>query len=213
MSTDLSIKVFIVDDHHLIIEGLKTIFENQDDIDLVGSAVSGDACLNFFKTDTADVVLMDINLPDTDGINLCEEILKQCPSTKIIGLSTSHQRSYVSKMMANGARGYLLKNSNISEIREAIRQVNKGNIFFSKDAGEALYKIPASEEGTQMLTLREKEILNLVSQGLSTPKIANKLFISELTVDTHRRNLMAKLKVKNAAALIKLAIEKELICL
>lgn len=206
------IRIFIVDDHGLIIEGLRSALKNLPDIEFAGSALDGRSCLGFFKEHTADVVLMDINLPDMSGIDLCAELLKIHPGMKILGLSTFNQRSYVSKMMENGARGYILKNAGIEEIRDAVRQAHKGHIFMSKEAGDALYKVQStSSDDIPPLTRREKEILKFIAEGMTAPQIADKLFVSQLTVESHRRNLMAKLKAKNTAVLIKVAMEKELL--
>jgi len=206
------IRIYIVDDHGLIIEGLRSALKNIADIDFVGYALDGRSCLEFFKDHTADVVLMDINLPDTNGIDLCAELLKLHPEIKVLGLSTFNQRSYVSRMMENGARGYIIKNAGIDEIRDAVRQAHKGHIFMSKEAGDALYKVQSSSgEDVPPLTRREKEILKFIAEGLTAPEIAEKLFVSQLTVESHRRNLMAKLKAKNTAVLIKIAMEKELL--
>lgn len=206
------IRVFIVDDHKLIIEGLRASLETQSDIEVIGYAQDGNACRSYFKDNTADVVLMDISLPDTSGIDLCNEVLKLKPSVKIIALTTFTQRSYISKMMSQGARGYILKNTEVDEIREAVRQVYKGNIFLSKEAGDNLYQGDSREkEFLPPLTPRETEILKLVADGLTATEIAEKLFLSQLTVESHRRNIMAKLKAKNVAALMKIAMEHNLI--
>jgi DNA-binding NarL/FixJ family response regulator len=209
----MPIRVFIIDDHSLIIEGLRSALQNQSDIQVVGSASDGASCLTFFHDNACDVVLMDINLPDTNGIDLCKELLTDHPDLKILGLSTFSQRSYVSKMMENGARGYILKNTDIEEIREAIRQAYKGHIFISKEAGENLYKPQSVDESsdTPPLTRREKEVLKCIAEGLTAPEIAEKLFVSQLTIESHRRNVMAKLKAKNTAMLIKIAMDKSML--
>jgi DNA-binding NarL/FixJ family response regulator len=206
------IKIFIVDDHSLIAEGLRAAFMNEQDLEFVGSCLDGKSCFTFLSKNEVDVILMDVHLPDINGIDLCADVLKLYPVIKILGLSTSHQRTYVSKMMENGARGYILKNSRIDEIQEAVRQAYKGNIFLSKEAGNALYKTqPSSNDEIQLLTVREKEVLKYISEGFAAPKIADKMFISQLTVESHRRNLMAKLKAKNTALLIKIAMANNLI--
>jgi DNA-binding NarL/FixJ family response regulator len=210
--SEKTIRTFIVDDHGLIIEGLKSALKNAGDIDVAGSALDGKDCMEFFKTNQADVLLLDINLPDINGIELCAELLKLQPGLKILGLSTFNQRSYISKLMENGARGYILKNTGIEEICEAIRQVYKGHIFISKEAGDSLYKSQSAEEANDILPLtrREKEILKFLAEGLTAPEIGEKLFVSQLTIESHRRNIMAKLKAKNTAMLIKIAMERNL---
>ena len=210
--SEKNIRIFIVDDHGLIIEGLRSALKTEKDFEFAGYALDGRSCLEYFSTNTADVILMDINLPDISGIDLCAQLTKTHPDLKVLGLSTFNQRSYVSKMMENGARGYILKNAGIDEIREAVRQVHKGNIFLSKDAGDALYKLNSSTEDEDTpLTRREKEVLKFIAEGFTASEIAEKLFLSQLTIESHRRNLMAKLKAKNTAVLIKIAMEKKLI--
>ncbi|MBT1704633.1 response regulator [Chryseosolibacter indicus] len=209
----MAIRLFIVDDHSLIIEGLRSALQHEQDIEVVGHAVNAVSCRSFFEGNTADVVLMDINLPDGNGIDLCTDLLITHPYLKIIALSTFSQRSYVSKMMENGARGYILKNTDIVEIHEAIRQAYKGNIFISKEAGNTLYKPQSSNDADEVLPLtrREKEVLKFIAEGFTAPEIAEKLFVSQLTIESHRRNLMAKLKAKNTAVLIKIAMDRCLI--
>jgi DNA-binding NarL/FixJ family response regulator len=210
---DKKIKTYIVDDHALIIEGLKSALKEAENIEVCGSALTTKACLEYFQHQTADVLLLDINLPDGNGIDLCAELLKLRPSLKIIGLSIFNQRSYISKLMESGARGYIIKNTGIGEICEAIRQVSRGHIFISQEAGDALYKLPPQSDAddTPPLTRREKEILKFLAEGFTAPEIADKLFLSHLTIESHRRNIMAKLQAKNTAMLIKIAMERNLL--
>jgi DNA-binding NarL/FixJ family response regulator len=212
MSADQKIRVFIVDDHKLIIEGLRASLETESDIEVAGHAQTGNACRAFFTANTADVVLMDINLPDANGIDLCKDVLAQSPKARIIALTTFNEREYISKMMNQGARGYILKNTEVEEIREAVRQVYKGHVFLSKEAGDTLYSSNAAEtKSLPPLTPREVEILKLVADGMTAPEIAEKLFLSQLTVESHRRNIMAKVKARNIASLMKIAMDHNLI--
>lgn len=212
MSADQKIRVFIVDDHKLIIEGLRASLETESDIEVAGYAQNGNTCRAFFAANTADVVLMDINLPDVSGIDLCKDVLAQSPKARIIALTTFNEREYISKMMNQGARGYILKNTEVEEIREAVRQVYKGHIFLSKEAGDTLYSSNTAETKTlPPLTPREIEILKLVADGMTAPEIAEKLFLSQLTVESHRRNIMAKVKARNIASLMKIAMDHNLI--
>jgi DNA-binding NarL/FixJ family response regulator len=206
------IKVFIVDDHQLIIEGMRSSLSNETDIEVVGEAMNAAKALEFLSRNIVDVVLLDINLPDSNGIDLCKEIIRIQSEARILGLSTFNQRTYISRLMEYGARGYILKNTDIEEIKDAIRQVYKGNVFLSKEAGDALYKRkPGAEEDYPPLTRRELEILKFITEGLSAPETAEKLSLSQLTVESHRRNIMAKLKVKNVALLVNVAISKGLV--
>ena len=210
--SDKKIGVFIVDDHGLIIEGLRAALTDQPDMQIVGHAQDGKECLDYFEQQQADVALLDINLPDMNGIDLCEELLKRQPHLQVLGLSMFNQRSYVSKMLEKGARGYILKNAGVDEICVAIRQVAKGHLFISREAGDRLYKMKTlSGEELPPITRREREVLKLIADGLTAGEIAEKLFLSHLTIESHRRNLMTKLKAKNAAVLVRNAIENNLI--
>ncbi len=206
------IRVFIVDDHPVVIEGIHSLLQNEKGIEWAGHAMNAPSCLGFFVNNTADVVLMDISMPGMDGVELCAVMKEKYPGVFILGLSTFNQGLYIKKMMENGASGYILKNSSKEELLKAIHTVNKRNIYFSGEAGEALKEYQKSEK-TQLpeLSPREKEILGLIAEGYTNPQIAEKIFLSSFTVDSHRKNLLAKLNVKNTASLIKLAVEKKLI--
>lgn len=206
------IRVFIVDDHPVVIEGIHSILKNETDITWVGQAMNASSCMGFFVNNTADVVLLDINLPDTDGVTLCGMLKERYPEVFIVGLSTFNQGVYIRKIMENGASGYILKNSSRGELIKAIHVVYEGGIYFSAEAGDALMDYQKSEkQALPVLTSREKEILALIAEGYTNPQIAEKIFLSPFTVDSHRKNLLAKLDVKNTAALVRLAVEKKLI--
>ena len=205
------IKIFIVDDHQMIIEGLNSLLHNEDCIELVGSANSAERSLQFLKSHTCDVILMDINLPETSGIELCAMITKTYPLVKIIALSTFNQGSYVRNMMQSGANGYLLKNADKHEILKAIQTVINGNKYLTIEAEKALRYENDLQNKLPKLTKREKEVLNLVANGLTNHQISEKLFISTDTVDSHRKNLHSKLNVNNTAMLIKFATENHLL--
>jgi DNA-binding NarL/FixJ family response regulator len=204
----MAIRVFIVDDHPLVVEGLSSMLRNQSDIELVGYATNAASCQGFFLSQTADVILMDINLPDKNGIELCLIIKKICPSTHVIALSNFDQLSYVEKMKENGASGYLLKNTPQQELIEAIKTVviNEGYWKYLDTFASQL-----NDQHRPMLTRRETEVLTLIADGLTNVEIADKLFVSPSTVDSHRKNLISKLQVKNTAALVRFALENKLI--
>jgi DNA-binding NarL/FixJ family response regulator len=204
------IRVFIVDDHPLVQEGIRSLLNNEKGIEICGYAMTGQSCLGFFVNNTADVILMDINLPDMSGIELCAAVKTKYPGIMVLGLSTFNQGSYVNKMMENGASGYVLKNADKEELLEAIREVNKGKTYLSFEAGQAMRKDNSTEK-IPLITRREKEILMLIAEGNTNPAIAKKLFISPSTVDSHRKNLLAKMNMKNTASLIKFAMENKLI--
>lgn len=206
------IRVFITDDHPVVIEGILSLLKSEKDIEWAGQAMNAQSCLGFFVNNTADVVLMDISMPGMDGVELCKVMKEKYPGIMILGLSTFNQGLYIKKMMENGASGYILKNSSKEELIKAIHTVNGGGIFFSGEAGEALQEYQRSSmHELPVLTAREKEILELIAEGYTNPQIAEKIFLSSFTVDSHRKNLLAKLGVKNTASLIRLAVERKLI--
>ena len=202
------IKVFIVDDHYMVIEGIRSLLQNEKDIEWTGHAMNAASCLAFLKQQLPDVILMDINLPDQSGIELCKEVRLIYPSIFVIGLSTFNQQSFIQKMMDNGASGYVLKNATQKELMEAITTVAKGKSFLSDEASQALRK---DESFHIVLTRREKEVLELIAEGMTNAEIAKQLFIGVTTVDTHRKNLLAKFEAKNTASLVRIASQLHLI--
>lgn len=197
----MATKLFIVDDHYMVIEGIRSLIQ-QDGIEWIGHAMNATSCLAFLKNQLPDIILMDINLPDKSGIDLCKEVKEKYPSVFIIGLSTFNQQSFIEKMMANGASGYVLKNVSKEELIRAIEIVSKGKLFLSDEASQTLRK---SKEAAIVLTRREKEVLEMIAEGLTNNEVAQKLFISPSTVDTHRKNILIKFGVNNTAHLIKKA--------
>lgn len=204
----MATKVFIVDDHYMVIEGIRSLLQNEKYIEWAGHAMNAVSCLAFLQRQQPDVILMDINLPDKSGIELCKEVKEKYPYVFIIGLSTFNQQSFIQKMMDNGASGYVLKNATQEELMEAIKTVVKGKIYLSVEASQTLQK---NEATSIVLTRREKEVLELIAEGMTNNVIAQKLFISPTTVDTHRKNLLAKLEAKNTASLIRMATQLQLI--
>ena len=204
------IRVFIVDDHPLVQEGMQALLRDENEIEICGYAMTAGSCLGYFVNHTADVILMDIDLPDMNGIDLCREIKSKYPGIMVLGLSTFNQGSYITRMMQNGASGYVLKNADKKELLEAIREVSRGKTYLSFEAGQALRKESALPQ-VPLITRREKEILSLIAEGYTNPEIAEKLYVSSSTVDSHRKNLLAKLGVKNTASLVKFAVDHGLI--
>lgn len=211
MHNDNPIKIFLVDDHQMVIEGIKSLLQNEDSIELVGCATTADKCQQFFKMHTCDIILMDISLPDMNGIDLCNLITTKYPKVKVIALSTHNQGTYVRKMMESGATGYLLKNADKYEIIKAIQLVFKGQNYLTPEAEKALRYEKELQNKLPKLTKREKEVLELIVAGLTNIQISEKLFISIDTVDSHRKNLHTKLNVKNTAMLIKFASDNNLL--
>lgn len=204
----MATRIFIVDDHYMVIEGIRSLLQNEKGIEWCGHAMNAISCLAFLQQEQPDVILMDINLPDKSGIDLCKEVKEKYPSVFIIGLSTFNQQSFIQKMMDNGASGYVLKNATREELMEAITVVEKGKTYLSFEVSQTMKNKP---ENNIVLTRREKEVLELIASGMTNNEIAQKLFISSTTVDTHRKNLLAKFEVKNTALLIRMAAQKQLI--
>lgn len=202
-------KIFIVDDHYMVIEGIHSLLKHEKDIEWMGHAMNGESCHAFLRSRQPDVIFMDINLPDKSGIDLCKEVKEKYPSVFIIGLSTFNQQSFITRMMDNGASGYVLKNASKDELLVAIQTVLRGRTYLSHEAAMIADKKPV--ENAPVLTRREKEVLELIADGLTTQEIAAQLFISATTVDTHRKNLLVKLDAKNVAAMIKLASNLKII--
>jgi DNA-binding NarL/FixJ family response regulator len=204
----MAIKIFITDDHYMVIEGIRSLLQYEKNIEWMGHAMNANSCLAFLKNQQPDIILMDISLPDKNGIELCKEVKEKYPGIFIIGLSTFNQQSFIQKMMENGASGYVLKNASQVELMEAIQTVIKGKIYFSEEAAKTLHNII---KPNNKVSRREKEVLELIAEGLTTNEIAEKLFISMTTVDTHRKNLLSKFETKNTASLIHIATQLKII--
>ena len=212
MLTGKKISVAIVDDHLIVIEGLKTLLKEEENINVVDSFTNAESFTNFIKNNAVDVVLLDISLPDESGIDLCKKIKLISPNTKILALSNLSERSIILRMIQNGANGYLLKNVSSRELTSSIHKLMNGEIVFSELIKHIITN-PAEEELKDIprLTRRELEILKLIAKGKTTQEIADQLFVSPLTIETHRRNLMAKFQAKNAAELIMAAARDKFI--
>ncbi len=202
-------RIFITDDHYIIVEGIRSLLQYEKGIEWMGHAMNAASCLAFLQQQQPDVILMDINLPDMSGIDLCKEVKARYPAVHIVGLSSFNQQSFIQKMMDNGASGYVLKNATCEELLDAIETVMSDGKFLSLEAAATIKKNEDSK--IPILTRREKEVLILIAEGMTNHEIADKLFISTTTVDTHRKNLLAKFAVKNTATLIRLASQYKLV--
>ncbi len=206
------IRLFVIDDHPVVINGIKQAFHQHEQIEYVGSALHADEALAWLKDNAADVLLLDVNLPGKDGIELCKVIRKQFPDVKIIGLTTFSQASFIAGMLRNGANGYLFKNASEAELSKAILTVHAGKRYLSDEVSEKLISKATQQFSgksgfSPKLTRREKEVLELIMEECATQEIADRLFLSVSTVETHRMNLYAKLDAKNVAGLVKNAIK------
>jgi DNA-binding NarL/FixJ family response regulator len=208
------IRIIIADDHQLFRNGLRMLLEASPEFEITGEASNGEEFLKILRNCTADIVLMDINMPEMDGVEATRRGLKLCPSLAVIALSMYGEEEYYYKMVDAGAKGFLLKDSDISEVKEAILTVRKGGSFFSQELlYHVIQKIKHRETETKSANLskREKEILMKICEGYSNQEIAESLFISKRTVDKHRANLLGKTNSKNTASLILFAIKNKLI--
>ena len=204
------IRVFIIDDHQMILEGIHSLLQEERDIEWIGCAKLPGELMAFLKNSQPDVLLMDINLPQKSGLDLCKEVKEKYPAIQIIGLSTSDQVSVIKKMRENGASGFLLTDASKQEIITALQEVTQGREYVSFSVAEALKKSMPNDQ-LPVLTKREKQILELIAEGLTNHEIAARLFLNSTTVDSHRKNMLTKFNVKNTAALIKLAMTNHLI--
>lgn len=202
------IKLFIVDDHYMIIEGITSMFQYEETVEIIGHAKDARSCMAFLQRLLPDVILLDINLPDKSGIEICLDIKRLYPSVKIIALSTFNQNSYIQNMLENGASGYLLKNTTKTEMLEAMQVVLKNKQYMSKEAAESIKNM---DRDRPVITRREKEILKLLANGMTSFEIGQQLFISPTTVDTHRKHLLKKFNANNTAILIKNATQYDFI--
>ena len=193
----------------MIVEGIRSLLQHEKSIEWMGHATNATSCLAFLEAQQPDVILMDINLPDMSGIDLCKKVKLLYPAIHILGLSSFNQQSFIQKMMDNGASGYLLKNATREELMEAIETVMVDGKYMSIEATATMKK--NEDAKIPILTRREKEVLGLIAEGLTNHEIGDKLFISTTTVDTHRKNLLAKFAVKNTATLIRMAAQYQMI--
>ena len=206
------IKVLIVDDHNLVLEGLCSLLASHEEVKVVAAVDSGKKGLAYLKENPVNIVLLDINLPDIKGMEVCEIIDSKFPNAKVIALSTYNSRSIVNQMISNGAKGYLLKNVGTEELKKAVVTVAEGGCYYDAEIQKTMADtIFNTMHQPPRLTKREKQIIKLIVEGKTTANIADELFISPLTVETHRRNIMKKLKISNVAALVRVAMDKMLI--
>lgn len=202
------ISVIIIDDHPLVLNGFEFILKNTSTIKLRGSFNSAEDSFEFLATEAVDVVLMDINMPEMNGIDATEIIKKKYPNTQIIAISNHNDESIALRMLKAGAMGYLLKNVSTDELIEGIKAVVRGERVLSK---EMSFILNNKKDHIPSVSQREREVLTLMAQGHTTAKIGEQMFISPLTVESHRRNLLQKFGVANTASLIHKATEMKYI--
>ncbi|HJY64358.1 MAG TPA: response regulator transcription factor [Ignavibacteria bacterium] len=215
-------KILIVDDHEVVRDGLRNILLSLENISIAGEAGNGEDAIKLYGSVKPDLVIMDISMPGMNGIEATRIIKEKDPDAKILILTMHDNQEYLNQIIRSGAKGFILKNTDKEELLEAVKTVASGENFFSKDISKLIIdnyirsaKETEKNDGFKEvpLTKREIEILKLIASGYSNQEIANILYISYNTVDTHRKNIMHKLSIKNTAGLVRYAIEKGLISL
>jgi DNA-binding NarL/FixJ family response regulator len=210
------IKVFILDDHQMLIDGIKALLNKESNLCISGEATKASTALEMIRKEQPHIVLSDINMPEMDGIQFTRQLKKEFPSVKVLALSMFGERSTISEMLDAGASGYILKNTGKEELVSALSKVAEGGMFFSDEVSAEMMKSMSErgqkkEEDKVYLTDRELEIIKLISQEYSNAKIGETLFISERTVESHRKNIFRKTNTKTIVGLIKYAMEQKLI--
>jgi DNA-binding NarL/FixJ family response regulator len=210
------IKIFVIDDHKIFVEGICSLLSDEKRFALVGCSNSGHEFLTKYLDYDIDVYLIDINMPELSGVELTKYIIEKKPSAKILALTMHEEFEYVERMIKSGASGYVLKSAGLNELSVAIEQVARGNKFFGIEIQEMMFNKLGGKNATfdsesknhqPTLTKREIEILSLIAKEYTTSQIAEMLYISERTVETHRKNIFSKTKARSIIGLSKFAIQ------
>lgn len=212
------IRVMIADDHNMFVEGIESILDGIETIQVVSKCYTGPEVFEKLAHTPADVILLDINLPGMNGLEVCQKLSKEYPDVKVLALSMHNEESFVTEILKYGAQGYILKNTGKKELIHAIEAVYNGQSYFSEEVTETIMKSLVNQKSggkkTAMLapkiSRREKDVLDLIVKEYTTQEIADTLFISLKTVESHRRSLLTKLNVRNTAGLVRVAIENQL---
>ncbi|HLF63167.1 MAG TPA: response regulator transcription factor [Saprospiraceae bacterium] len=214
--TDHIIKILIADDHEMLRQGIKTIIADEPDMICAGEVSNGNEVLRFLQDTPVDVILMDINMPLMDGLESTKLVSEHFPDVRILALTMLEQGSFIKQMLKSGALGYLLKTAGKEEVVHAIRTVFTGKRYLGARATELLMdtikrQVTLERQFDADLTRREQEVLRLIAEGSSDAEIAEKLHLSPLTVESHRKNVRHKLCAKNSAEMVRIAMERGLL--
>jgi len=209
------LNLLIVDDHPLVAGGIGAMLQDVGFLKIAGSCKNAAEALEHIQHNMPDIILLDIGLPDIDGLQLCTLIRQQSKTVKIIGLTSTNEAAIIAGFLQRGGNGYLLKNMERSELLDAINAVIEDRIYLSKASNEKILEsfqtVKAAVDKVPVITRRENEIILLLADGLTGPQIADKLFLSNFTVETHRKNLLKKFGVSNVQLLLKMARDYKLI--
>ncbi|WP_179008645.1 response regulator [Winogradskyella forsetii] len=208
-------KIAITDDHPMVLQGIQSMLKDHKAIKIVGIYENSQQTLQHIEKDNPDILLLDINLPDMNGIELCKKLKSTIKDLKIIAISNFDDLSFVKRMLKSGANGYLLKNTDPLELINAFKTVLSGGMYLQEDIQKKLLNFQGKKVSKNSLitklTRREHDVLVAISEELTTQEISEKLFISPKTVETHRMNIMSKLGAKNSVGIVKTAIENGLL--
>jgi DNA-binding NarL/FixJ family response regulator len=211
-------RILIADDHAMVRDGVRNLVNQISGVEIVGEAANGNQALELFEKLKPDMLIMDISMPDMNGMDVSKNILLKNPTANIVILSMYDDHDYISRCIEYGVKGYVVKNESGAELENAIKAVLGGKNYFSRQAQDIIFKKysqnVSKKKSTNIdinLTKREVEIIKLIAEGLTSQEMANKLFISHRTVETHRANLMKKMNVKNAVELVRKAQQLQVI--
>ncbi len=213
------ISILIADDHTMFVDGIESILKTESDVQVIGRCYDGLSILPFIKEKQPDILLLDVNLPGKNGIEVCKELNSKYPAVNVLAISMFNEESYVTEILNNGAKGYILKNTGREELLLAIKTVNSGKTYFSKEVTNTIMKglMNSRKNGSKKtsffpkISRREKEVLQLIVEEHTTQEIADKLFISLKTVESHRSSLLSKLNARNTAGLVRITLENKLL--
>jgi two-component system, NarL family, nitrate/nitrite response regulator NarL len=211
MSISPPIKLFLVDDHHIVLDGLKSMFDQDDRFEILGSASSAEDAFLLMDKKSPDILLTDYSLPGITGLELCVKVKAKFPTTKRVILSMHDEGGLVKQILKEGVDGYLLKSIQQTELKSALLQIAKGMAYVSPEITKLVLTDLSNDQPEELLTEREREILSLIAKENSNKQIAEKLFISERTVETHRKNIFRKTNTTSIVGLIKYAFTNNLI--
>lgn len=210
----MTVRILLVDDHELMRDGLRSILEKEPGVEVAGEAASGLEAVQRARSLAPDLVVMDVVMKDLNGIEATRQILAECPRAKILALSSHSDRRYVNAILEAGASGYVLKANAYDELRRALEAVQRGNTYLSPDVTGAVVDASLHARGEKSggvaLSPREREVVQLLAEGLTSPEIGRRLGVATHTIETHRRNVMRKLDIHSVADLTKYAVREGL---